>query len=42
MSEYSPKPKTSAANVNIELDLSNFGTKVDLDTLDTLDFAKKD
>ena len=42
MSEYSAKTKTSAANVTIELDLSNFGTKIDLHALDTLDFAKKD
>ena len=30
MSEYFPKPKSLAANVNVELDLSNYATKADL------------
>ena len=30
MSEYFPKPKSSRANVKIELDFSNYPTKADL------------
>ena len=30
MSEYFPKPKSLAANVKVELDLSNDATKADL------------
>ena len=30
MNEYFPKPKTSGANVKVELDLSNYATKADL------------
>ena len=44
MSEYFPKPKSLRANVNVELDLSNNATKVDLKNAvgdDTSAFAKK-
>ena len=44
MSEYFPKWKSYGANVKVELDLSNYGTKADLKNatgVDTLDFAKK-
>ena len=44
MSEQIPKPKSLRANVKIELDLSNYATKVDLKNtagFDTSDFAKK-
>ena len=43
MSEYFPKPKSLGTNVKIELDLSDYATKVDLKNatgIDTLDFAK--
>ena len=30
MSEYFPKPKSLGSNVKVELDLSNYVTKVDL------------
>ena len=30
MSEYFPKPKSLRANVKVELDLSNYATKVGL------------
>ena len=30
MSKYFPKPKSLEANVKVELDLSNYATKVDL------------
>ena len=30
MSEYYPKPNSLGANVNVELDLSNYATKTDL------------
>ena len=30
MSKYFPKPKSLGANVKIELDLSNYATKADL------------
>ena len=30
MSEYFPKPKPLRRNVKVELDLSNYATKVDL------------
>ena len=30
MSEYFPKPKTWGGKVKVELDLSNYATKVDL------------
>ena len=30
MSEYFPRPKSLVANVNVELDLSNYATKGDL------------
>ena len=29
MSEYFPKPKSLGANVKVELDLSNYATKVE-------------
>ena len=44
MSKYCPKPKSLAANIKVESDLSNYATKADLKnprTVDTLDFAKK-
>ena len=44
MSEQIPKPKSSGANVKIELDLTNYATKVDLKNtagFDTSNFAKK-
>ena len=44
MIEYSPKPKYLGGKVKIELDLSNYATKVDLKNktlVDTLDFVKK-
>ena len=44
MSEYFPKPKYLGANVEVELDLSNYATKVHLEnarSVDTSDFAKK-
>ena len=30
MSKYFPKSKSLGANMNVELDLSNYGTKTDL------------
>ena len=44
MSEYFSKPKSLGANVKVDLDLSNYATKVDLKNaagVDTSDFAKK-
>ena len=44
MSKYFAKPKSLAANVKVESDLSNYATKADLKnptSVDTLDFAKK-
>ena len=44
MSEYFPKSQSLGANVKVELDLSNYATKVDLKNatgVDTSDFAKK-
>ena len=44
MSEYFPKLKSLGANVKVELDLSNYATKVDLKNatgVDTSDFVKK-
>ena len=44
MSEYFPKPKSLGANVKVELDVSNYATKSDLQNtagVDTSDFAKK-
>ena len=43
MSEYFPKPKSLGPNVKVELDLSDYTTKTDLEnatSIDTLDFAK--
>ena len=43
MSEYFPRPKSLRANVKVELDLSNYITKLDSKSatgVDTLDFAK--
>ena len=43
MSEYFPKPKSLGANVKVELDLSNYATKVDLKNaagVDVSEFAK--
>ena len=44
MNEYFAGPKSSRANVKVELDLSNYATKADsknLTGVDTLCFAKK-
>ena len=44
MSEYFPKPKSLRANVKVELNLSNYATKLDLKNatgVDKLDFAEK-
>ena len=44
MRSYFPKPKSIKENVKVELDLSNYATKVDLKNatdVDTSDFAKK-
>ena len=44
MREYFSKPKSLGANVEVELDLSNYATKTDLKNatwVDTSDFAKK-
>ena len=44
MSEYFPKPKSLGANIKVELHLSNYATKADLQDetgVDTLDFAEK-
>ena len=44
MSKYFPKPKSPVAHVKVELDLSNYATKVDLKNVigvDTSKFAKK-
>ena len=44
MSEYFPKPKSSEANVKVEIDLFNYARKADLKNAtgaDTLDLAKK-
>ena len=44
MIEYFPKPNSLGANVKVELDLSNYATKIDLKNaagVDTSDFAKK-
>ena len=43
MSEYFPEPKSSGGRVKVELDLSNFATKSDLNHApgaDTSKFAK--
>ena len=44
MSDYFPKPKSLGANVKVELDLSNYATKTDLQNatgVDASSFAKK-
>ena len=44
MREYFPNPKSSRANVKVELDLSNYATKADLKYatgVETSAFAKK-
>ena len=44
MSEYFPEPTSSGGRVKVELDLSNYATKVDLKNVtgdDTLKFAKQ-
>ena len=44
MGEHFPKPKPLRANVKVELDLSNYGTKLDLKNAtgaDTSYFANK-
>ena len=45
MGEYFPKSNSLGANVEVELDLSNYATKSDLKNatgVDTSKFAKKD
>ena len=39
MSEYFPKPKSSRANVKVELDLSNYATNADLKNVTGVDTA---
>ena len=42
MSEYFPEPKSSEGRVKVELDLSNYATKLDLKNAAGVDtFAKK-
>ena len=44
MSEYFPEPKSSGERVKVELDLSNYARKIDLQNttvVDTSSFAKK-
>ena len=44
MSEYFPKPNSLGANIKVDLDLSNYATKIDLKDatgVDTSSFAKK-
>ena len=44
VSEYFPEPTSSGGKVKVELDLSNYATKVDLKNVtcdDTLKFAKQ-
>ena len=44
MSEYIPEPKSSGERVEVELDLSNYATKIDLENATvvyTSPFAKK-
>ena len=44
MSEYFPKPNSLGANIKVDLDLSNYATKIDLKNatgVDTSSFAKK-
>ena len=44
MSEYFPEPKSSGGTVKVELDLSNYVTKADVENAagaDTSKFAKK-
>ena len=43
MNEYFPEPKSFGGRVKVELDLSNYSTKTDLENatgVDTLSFAK--
>ena len=37
MSEYFPKPKSSGTRMKVELDLSNYATKVDLKNTEGID-----
>ena len=41
MDEYFPKPKSLGANVKVELDLSNYATKVNLENVNISKFDKK-
>ena len=44
MNKYFPKPKSLGENVQVELNLSNYATKIDLKNatrVDTSSFAKK-
>ena len=40
MSEYFPEPKSLAGRVKVELDLSNYATKVDLKNATGVDLSK--
>ena len=40
MSEYFPEPKSSGGRVKVELDLSNYATKVDLKNATSFDTSK--
>ena len=41
MDDYFPKPKSLGANVKVELDLSNYATKVNLKNVNISKFDKK-
>ena len=41
MGEYFPKPKSLGANVKVELDLSNYATKANLENVNISKFNKK-
>ena len=40
MSEYIPEPKSLGGRVKVELDLSNYATKVDLKNATGVDLSK--
>ena len=40
MSEYFPEPKSFGGRVKVELDLSNYATKVDLKNATGVDLSK--
>ena len=41
MGEYFPKPKSLGANVKVELELSNYATKANLENVNISKFDKK-